>query len=199
MRRIIRGPSIPEPPEDVVPVAADSELALGRCSPYAFVETTRTSTKGGREMERDQMLRLFEAHREAEAARDIDGILNTFVPNPFLATMALGLRSEGRDAVRAAYEMQFFSAFPDLAPADEGMAVGDDTVVVWGTLRGTSRGDWLGVPAGGGTFAVPFANVVPFRDGLMAGEIIYFDLATLCEQAGIPLEAVRAAAAARRS
>jgi SnoaL-like polyketide cyclase len=79
------------------------------------------------------------------------------------------------------------------------MAVGDDTVVVWGTLHGTSRGDWLGVPPGGGTFAVPFANVVPFRDGLMAGEIIYFDLATLCEQAGIPLEAVRTAAAARRS
>ena len=45
---------------------------------------------------------------------------------------------------------------------------------------------------------MPFANVVPFRDGLMAGEIIYFDLATLCEQARIPLEAVRAAAAARR-
>jgi hypothetical protein len=58
-------------------------------------------------------------------------------------------------------------------------------------LRGTSRGDWLGVPPGGGTFAVPFANVVPFYDGLMAGEIIYFDLATLCEQAGISLDAVR--------
>ena len=150
-------------------------------------------------MERDQMLRLFEAHREAEAARDIDGILSTFVPNLFLETMALGLRSEGRDAVRTAYQMQFFSAFPDLAPDDQGMAFGDDSVVVWGTLRGTSRGEWLGVPPGGGTFAVPFGNVVPFRDGLMAGEIIYFDLATLCEQAGIPLEAVRAAAAARRS
>jgi steroid delta-isomerase-like uncharacterized protein len=150
-------------------------------------------------MERDEMLRLFEAHREAEAARDIDGILKTFVPDPFLDTKALGLRSEGRDAVRAAYEMQFFSAFPDLAPDDEGMAVGDETVVVWGTLRGTSRGEWLGVPAGGGTFAVPFANVVPFHDGLMAGEIIYFDLATLCEQAGIPLDAVRAAAAVRSS
>jgi len=46
---------------------------------------------------------------------------------------------------------------------------------------------------------VPFANVVPFRDRLMAGEIVYFDLATLCEQAGISLEAVLAAAAARRS
>jgi predicted ester cyclase len=150
-------------------------------------------------MDRDQMLRLFEAHRKAEAARDIDRILETFVPDPFLETKPLGLRSEGREAVRAAYEMQFFSAFPDLAPDDEGMAVGDDTVVVWGTLRGTSSGDWLGVPPGGGKFVVPFANVVPFRDGLMAGEIIYFDLATLCEQAGIPLEAIRSAAAARRS
>jgi steroid delta-isomerase-like uncharacterized protein len=150
-------------------------------------------------MDRDEMLRLFEAHRKAEAARDIDDILKTFVPDPFLETKALGLRSEGRDAVRAAYEMQFFSAFPDLSPDDEGMAVGDQTVVVWGTLRGTSRGEWLGVPPGGGTFAVPFANVVPFREGLMAGEIIYFDLATICEQAGIPLGAVRAAAAVRSS
>ena len=150
-------------------------------------------------MERNQMLRLFEAHREAEAARDIDAHPQDLRAGPLPRDNALGLRSEGRDAVRAAYEMQFFSAFPDLAPADEGMAFGDDTVVVWGTLHGTSRGDWLGVPPGGGTFAVPFANVVPFRDGLMAGEIIYFDLATLCEQAGIPLEAVRAAAAARRS
>jgi hypothetical protein len=32
----------------------------------------------------------------------------------------------------------------------------------------------------------------------MAGEIIYFDLATLCEQARIPLEQVRFAASSRR-
>jgi steroid delta-isomerase-like uncharacterized protein len=144
------------------------------------------------------MLRLFEAHREAEAARDIDAILETFVDDCFLETMPLGLRSEGKEAVRAAYEQQYFTAFPDLAPEDEGMAFGDDVAVVWGTLRGTSRGEWLGVLAGGGSFAVPFANVVPFKDGLMAGETIYFDLATLCEQARLPLEAVRAAAAVRR-
>jgi hypothetical protein len=147
-------------------------------------------------MHRDEMLRLFEAHREAEAARDIDAILGTFVADCFLETLPLRIRSEGRDAVRAAYEQQFFTSFPDLTPEDEGMAVGDDVIAVWGTLRGTSRGEWLGVPPGGGTFAVPFANVVPFEQGLMAGERIYFDLATLCEQARIPLEEVRAAAAA---
>ena len=146
-------------------------------------------------MTRSEMVRLFEAHREAEAARDIDAILETFTEECFLETIPLGLRSEGRDAVRAAYEQQFFRSFPDLAPEDEGMAFGDDVVVVWGTLRGTSQGEWLGIPPGGGTFAVPFANVVPFTDGLMAGEQIYFDLATLCEQARIPLDEIRAAAA----
>jgi predicted ester cyclase len=149
-------------------------------------------------MDRDEMLRLFEAHREAEAARDIDAVLETFVPEPFLETMPLRLRGEGRDAVRAAYEAQYFTAFPDLTPDDQGIAVGEDVIVVWGILRGTSRGDWLGVPPGGGAFAVPFANVVPFSQGRMAGETIYFDLATLCEQARLPLEEVRAAAAARR-
>jgi len=149
-------------------------------------------------MDRAEMLRLFEAHREAEAARDIDAILETFVEDCFLETIPLELRSEGRAAVRAAYEHQFFTAFPDLAPDDEGIAFGDDVAVVWGTLRGTNTGDWLGVPAGGGSFSVAFANVVPFRDGLMEGETVYFDLATLCQQAGLPLDEVRSAAAARR-
>ena len=70
-------------------------------------------------------------------------------------------------------------------------------MVVWGTLRGTSGGDWVGVPPSGRTFAVPFANVTPFRDGLMAGESIYFDLGTLCHQADLPLDEVRAGARKR--
>jgi hypothetical protein len=64
-------------------------------------------------------------------------------------------------------------------------------------LRGTSGGDWLGVPPSGHPFAVPFANVAPFKDGLMAGESIYFDLATLCEQANLDVGQVRRAAKAR--
>ena len=148
-------------------------------------------------MNRDEMLRLFEAHREAEAARDVYAILATFVDDCFLETMALGLRAEGRDAVKAAYEAQYFVAFPDLDPDDQGMAFGDDVMVVWGLLRGTSKGEWLGVSPGGGSFSVPFTNVVPFKDGLMEGEAVYFDLATLCEQAGLSTEDVRAAAKAR--
>lgn len=142
------------------------------------------------------MQRLFERHRDAEAARDYDAILATFVEDCYLETHPLGLRSEGRVAARVAYEA-YFTAFPDLAPDDEGHAFGDDVMVVWGTLRGTSGGDWVGVSPSGRSFAVPFANVAPFRDRLMAGESIYFDLATLCEQAELPLNEVRAGAKAR--
>ena len=147
-------------------------------------------------MTHDEMQRLFEQHRDAEAARDYDAILATFVEDCYLETHPLGLRSVGRAATRTAYQ-GYFTAFPDLSPDDEGQAFGDDVMIVWGTLRGTSGGEWVGVPPSGRSFVVPFANVSPFRDGLMAGEAIYFDLATLCEQAGLPLDEVRAGAKAR--
>ena len=148
-------------------------------------------------MSPEEMQRLFERHRDAETARDYDAILATFVENCFLETQPLGLRSEGRTAVRRTYEEGYFTAFPDLAPEDEGQAFGDDVMVVWGTLRGRSGGEWMGVPPSGRSFVVPFANVTPFLDGLMAGESIYFDLATLCEQAALPLDEVRAGARER--
>jgi predicted ester cyclase len=149
-------------------------------------------------MHGDEMMSVFRAHRDAESRRDYDGIMKTFTPDCYLATAALGTRSDGQTAARAAY-VGYFTAFPDLAPEDEGFATGDDVLVSWGTLRGTSKGPWLDVPPGGGSFAVPFTNVSAFKDDLMLGETIYFDLATLCEQADVSLERIRTAAAARRA
>jgi hypothetical protein len=41
--------------------------------------------------------------------------------------------------------------------------------------------------------------VFGFRDGLLAGERFYFDLATLCDGIGVPVEALRARLAAVRA
>jgi steroid delta-isomerase-like uncharacterized protein len=147
-------------------------------------------------MHRDEMLSLFHQHRKAEAARDFDAIMATFVDDCYLETVALNLRIEGRTQARAAYE-GYFTAFPDLTPDDEGFAFGDDVLVTWGTLRGTSKGAFLGIPPSGRAFAVPFVNVARFRAGQMAGESIYFDLASLCDQGGLPIEKLRAAAQTR--
>ena len=149
-------------------------------------------------MDRERMDQLFRQHREAEARRDYDAVLDTFTEDCYLETVALGTRSEGREAARVAY-VGYFTAFPDLTPEDEGTAFGDDVLVTWGHLRGTSGGELFGVPPSGLPFSVPFTNVTTFAGDRMAGESVYFDLATLCEQAGLPVEEVRAAAAARRS
>jgi steroid delta-isomerase-like uncharacterized protein len=149
-------------------------------------------------MDEEEMRQLFQTHRDAEGRRDYDAVIETFTDDCYLETVALGTRSEGREAARAAY-VAYFTAFPDLTPDDEGFAFGDDVLVSWGHLQGTSLGDWVGVPPGGGAFRVPFTNVTTFADGHMRGESIYFDLATLCEQAGVPLDEIRAAAAARRA
>jgi steroid delta-isomerase-like uncharacterized protein len=147
-------------------------------------------------MDTHEMRALFEAHREAEKRRDFAAILDTFTDDCYLETVPLGLRSAGKESTRASYEA-FFTAFPDLEPDDVGVAVGEDVLVVWGFLRGNSGGEWLGVPPSGEAFAVPFTNVTIFKDGRMAGESIYFDVATLCEQAGLPLDDIREAAKAR--
>lgn len=147
-------------------------------------------------MDSEAMMAIFRTHREAEARRDYDAVIDTFTDDCYLETVALGLRSDGREAARAAY-VGYFTAFPDLAPEDQGFAAGDDVLVSYGVLRGTSGGDWLGVPPSGGSFAVQFTNVSTFKDGRMRGETIYFDLATLCEQAGLSLDAIREAARAR--
>jgi steroid delta-isomerase-like uncharacterized protein len=149
-------------------------------------------------MHRDEMLSLFHQHRKAEAARDFDAIMATFVEDCYLETVALNLRIEGRAQARAAYE-GYFTAFPDLTPDDEGFAFGEDVLVTWGTLRGTSKDAFLGIPPSGRAFEVPFVNVARFRAGHMAGESIYFDLASLCDQSGLPLDKLRAAASAPRS
>jgi steroid delta-isomerase-like uncharacterized protein len=147
-------------------------------------------------MDREAMMSVFRLHREAEARRDYDAVMDTFTTDCYLETVALGLRSEGREAARASY-VGYFTAFPDLVPEDQGFAAGDDVLVSWGILRGTSAGDWLGVPPSGRSFAVQFTNVSTFKDEHMWGETIYFDLATLCEQAGLSVDAIRAAARAR--
>ena len=141
------------------------------------------------------MLRLFEPHREAEAARDIDGILDTFVDDCFLETVPLGLRNQGRDAVRRRTRRSSSQLSPIWRPRTRAWR-SVTTSLPCGERCAERAAESGSEPPGGGTFVVPSTNLVPFRDGLMEGERVYFDLATLCEQAGISLESVPEAAKA---
>ena len=144
-------------------------------------------------MTRDAMRALVERHVEAENRRDLAGAMATYADACFYDSVALGLRFEGRDAVAAQYAA-LFAAMPDGALTIEGEAFGDGVLVNWGTFNATVTGEFMGLPPTGRRIALPTVAFYMFRDGLMAGERLVFDLATLCDQAGVSLSAVRAAA-----
>jgi steroid delta-isomerase-like uncharacterized protein len=139
------------------------------------------------------MKRLYMEHREVEEARDLDSVVATFDDDCFVENVALGIRASGREEVRKSYEA-LFTTFPDLSPTSAGEAYGDDVFVTWGTVRGTMDGAWLGIPPTHRTLSCSFVNVVPFKNGKMQGEQIYFDLANMCHSAGVSLEEVLARA-----
>jgi predicted ester cyclase len=82
-------------------------------------------------------------------------------------------------------------AFLDYGRRVEGMAFGEDECVLrWGLL-GTARGSALGMEPTGKRIDVPMASFFSFKDGRIECERRLFDVATLCDQAGIPIERVR--------
>jgi hypothetical protein len=83
-------------------------------------------------------------------------------------------------------------------PTSVGEAYGEDVFVTWGTVHGTMDGTWLGIGPTHSSFTCAFVNVVPFRNGKMQGEQLFFDLPALCRGAGVSIDEVLKRAAAAR-
>ncbi len=141
---------------------------------------------------------VVEQHLAAEARHDAAAAAATYHADSYYEHVPLGFRFVGREAVAAQYAASF-AALPDSTVAFEGEALEGDRLVHWGRFRGTVRGSWLGQPATGRAIDLPFVAIIELRDGRMVGETLHYDLATLCDQAGFSLEAVRAAAATLRN
>jgi predicted ester cyclase len=76
----------------------------------------------------------------------------------------------------------FRSAFPDLEIAlDEVIAEGE-TVASRATLRGTHKGDFLGVPATGRSISVPSLTMVRIVEGRLVESRVKNDTALLMAQ-----------------
>lgn len=101
-----------------------------------------------------------------------------------------GIRVEGKENV-AEFFIAFFQAFPDWSGSFEGRAVGQDSMALWGRMRGTSGGEFMGSEAIGKTFDVPVVFVIDLRGGQITRERGFFDLATLADQIGASIDSLR--------
>lgn len=146
-------------------------------------------------MTHEEMRRLVAGHMEAEARHDATAAASYYVDDGYYEVTALGMRFDGRAAVAMQYAAND-AAMPDSWVSMDGEVIDGDRLVHWGTFHGTVTGSLLGQPPTGRTVALPFIAIVEFEGERMRGERLYYDLATLCDQAGIELAAVREAARA---
>ncbi len=143
------------------------------------------------------MRRLVGAYAAAKSRQDIDGALALCGDDFELETVALGSRAVGSAAARLHLGL-FFLAFPDYHVALEGLAADDGSLAAWGRARMTFAGPLAELAPTGRTAELPVFCVFTFAGDRIRSERFFFDLATLCEQTGMPLEPVRASAAALR-
>ena len=144
-------------------------------------------------MTQAEIAHTLDAFRAAKDRHDVRPVVELRTEDCVDLLVATGLRLEGKRAV-ARHFRAFFASVPDYRGEFEGVAYGADTAVVWGHFAGTVAGQLLGIPVEGTRrLRVPCAFVLSFRDGRVVEDRQYWDAATLAEQLGVSLSAIRPA------
>jgi len=138
-------------------------------------------------------LELVSGYAAAKSRQDVEAALALCTEDFVLDTVPFGVRGAGSADVAGQLRV-FFATFPDYRVAIEGQAVADDcsAVTCWGTWRATMRGALGSFAATQAACTLPFVCVFELADGRLASERFFFDLATMCTQLGLPLDAVAA-------
>ena len=144
------------------------------------------------------MLETLRRHLDAEAAHDAAVAASTYAEDGYYENTGLGLRFEGRTMVEFQYAGSF-ETIKDMKATYQWEYVGDDLVVQHGRITGVAAEEMFGVPSRSGALDFPFTAVITFRDGVMLGEHVFFDLELVCAQAGLEVAAVLDALEALRS
>src|SRR3954462_14191283 len=84
------------------------------------------------------------------------------------------------------YLSVFRKAFPDLKVTVQDVIAEGDKVVARCTMTGTHKGEFMGVPATGKTFSIPFIDIIRFKDGKCVEHWGISDDAGMMQQLGNP-------------
>ena len=133
--------------------------------------------------------RVWQRHLMAENRRSLDALLDNLCADPIYKIMAISATYKGRDQVRQFYA-DLFAGIPEANFELVNSFVGEEGVVAESILRGAQRGPWLGIPPTQCEVVLPMAIVVPMMHGQILGERLYFDLATLARQLGVPVDSI---------
>jgi steroid delta-isomerase-like uncharacterized protein len=145
----------------------------------------------------DAVIALASHYAEAKSRQDVAAALEVCAEDFVLDTIPFGLRSRDR-AETAMHLTAFFTAFPDYGVVAEQVVAQDGAVACWGTATMTMAGSMLDLAPTGRTARHPFVSIFAVRNGRLAMERYFFDLADLCQQLGLPIDRVQASLASFR-
>ena len=115
---------------------------------------------------------------------DVDEVLRWYDPDIHWHDVAMEEVHRGTGEVGRQLAT-LFSAFPDLSfTVGRRIAKGDLVAEEW-TLRGTHRGEFLGIPATGRSVNIQGMSMVEMRDGRFLTDCFYFDGAGAMRQLGL--------------
>ena len=146
-----------------------------------------------------RMRDLIAGYAAAKSRADVNGALAFCHDDFFIETVSFGLTS--RDKADTADQLRgFFAVFPDydVRVAASDIAFGEGIATCHGTAAMTMKGDFGPIAATGARADLPIFCVFTFRDGLLASERFFFDLATLCRGIQVPVERIQATLAMLR-
>ena len=127
------------------------------------------------------MRALIVEYAKAKSRADTDGALAVCHESFFIDTVPFGIASRDKSET-AAHLHAFFAAFPDYGVRvdDKDIVFGEDRAACWGSATLSLKGDFGPIAATGRRAEIPIFCVFTFRDGLLASERFFFDLAMLC-------------------
>jgi steroid delta-isomerase-like uncharacterized protein len=135
-------------------------------------------------MKKEAYQQLLRRHMQAENAHQMEETLATLTPDCLFEDLALGQVFRGHAGAREYYRM-WWDAFSTTAHPEHVYYTDQDFAVAEVRFQGVHTGSFLGVKPTGREVDIPTAIFVTFRDGLMAGERMYWDVATLLRQLGV--------------
>ncbi len=135
-------------------------------------------------MKAEAYQQLLLTHLQAENAHRMEETLATLTPDCLFEDLALGQVFRGHAGARQYYQM-WWDAFSTTAHPEHVYYTDQDFAVAEVRFQGTHIGSFLGIEPTGRQVDIPTAIVATLRDGLMAGERMYWDVITLLRQLGV--------------
>lgn len=129
---------------------------------------------------------IVNRHVEAETEHRLDETLATLTEDCVFDDRGLGKVWRGREGAGAYYRM-WWDAFGVKPNTSKRYAPTPDLLVVELTFTGRHVGPFLGLSPTDREIALPMALFVDFRDGLLAGERFYWNIADLLRQLDVVL------------